>query len=84
MRMTEIIESIDGMELSRKLMLVEDIWDSIARNNCQLPLPEWQKAELNQRYSEYNNGDIKLHDCKSVHEKIRNNYSLISVTQIGQ
>ncbi len=75
MRISEIIEGLDGMELSSKLMLVEDIWDSIARDNCELPLPEWQKAELNQRYIEYSHGEMKLHDWKSVHDKIRNKYS---------
>ena len=46
MRPNEIIKEIDNLGLSEKLILVEDIWDSIARNNAELPMPEWQKSEL--------------------------------------
>jgi putative addiction module component (TIGR02574 family) len=44
--------------------LVEKIWDQIARNNSTLPLPEWQKAELNKRYGEYKNENLQLHELK--------------------
>ncbi|MBS4023622.1 MAG: addiction module protein [Dethiobacter sp.] len=33
MRPHEIIKAIDKLSLSEKLILVEDIWDSIARSN---------------------------------------------------
>ena len=74
MRSNEIIKEIDDLGLSEKLILVEDIWDSIARNNAELPMPEWQKAELDKRYSNYKNGKLKLHDWEGVHEKLRNKY----------
>ncbi len=70
----EIIKEIDKLNLSEKLTLVEDIWDSIARNNAELPLPEWQKSELDKRYSSYKNGELKLHDWKGVHEELRGKY----------
>jgi hypothetical protein len=38
MRPNEIIKEIDNFSLSEKLILVEDIWDSIARNNAELYL----------------------------------------------
>ncbi|WP_245561981.1 addiction module protein [Lamprocystis purpurea] len=44
------------MSLSEKLLLVEDIWDSIAASSPDLPLPEWQKKELDKRYSDYQRG----------------------------
>ncbi len=74
MKSEDIIKEIDNLRLSEKLILVEDIWDSIARNNEQLPLPEWQKTELDKRYIEYKNGKYKLHDWESVHEELRNKY----------
>jgi len=43
MRPNEIIKEVDKLELSEKLVLVADIWDSIARSQSMLPLPEWQK-----------------------------------------
>ena len=74
MRTNEIIKEVDDLGLSEKLILVEDIWDSIARNNAELPMPEWQKAELDKRYSDYENGKLELHDWEGVHEKLRNKY----------
>ena len=68
MRANEIIKEIDNLCLSEKLILVEDIWDSIARNNAELPMPEWQKTELDKRYSDYKNGKLKLHDWGTIHE----------------
>lgn len=74
MRSSEIIKEIDNLGLSEKIILVEDIWDSIARNNSELPMPEWQKAELDKRYSDYKNENLNLHDWKGVHDGLRNKY----------
>jgi len=71
MRPNEIIKEINKLELSEKLILVEDIWDSIAMSNSMLPLPEWQKEELNNRYEEYKNGKLSLYDWKEVHSMVR-------------
>jgi len=74
MRTNEIVKEINDLGLPEKLILVEDIWDSIARNNAELPMPEWQKAELDKRYSDYKNGKLALHNWEGVHEKLRNKY----------
>ncbi|MFO7890829.1 MAG: addiction module protein [bacterium] len=74
MRTDEIKKKINTLNLSEKLLLVEDIWDSIAQSNSELPMPEWQKKELNKRYKAYKAGRQKLHDWESVHEEIRNKY----------
>lgn len=71
MNPNEIIDEIDKLGLSEKLLLVEDIWDSIARSNAELPLPEWQKVELDKRYQEYKSGNLVLHDWKNVHKELR-------------
>jgi putative addiction module component (TIGR02574 family) len=49
-------------------------WDSNARNNAELPLPEWQKTELDRRYSDYKNGKLKLHNWDVIHEELGNKY----------
>jgi len=71
MRPNELIKEIDKLDLSEKLLLVEDIWDSIARSNSELPLPEWQKVELDKRYEEYKSGRLALHEWQDVHEELR-------------
>ena len=75
MRPEEIKAEISRLELSEKILLVEDIWGSIADNNSELPMPEWQKQELDKRYEEYQKGNIELHNSKAVHEGLRQKYS---------
>jgi putative addiction module component (TIGR02574 family) len=74
MKPKQLIKEIDKLDLSEKLILVEDIWDSIARSNSMLPLPEWQKSELDKRYKEYKGDKLTLHEWKEVHEGLRNKH----------
>jgi putative addiction module component (TIGR02574 family) len=75
MRPEEIREEISRLELSEKLLLVEDIWDSIAENNADIHLSEWQKAELKKRYGEFKDGKLEIHDWESVHEELRKEHT---------
>jgi putative addiction module component (TIGR02574 family) len=74
MKSEKIKQEINKLDLAEKLLLVEDIWDSIAQSNSELPMPEWQKLELDKRFKEYKAGKLNLHDWQSVHENIRNKY----------
>ncbi|MFZ5764057.1 MAG: addiction module protein [Thermodesulfobacteriota bacterium] len=72
MNRNNLLQEIDNLTLPEKILLVEDIWDSIARSNAELPLPEWQRQELDQRYAEYKNGKTTRHDWQEVHAALRN------------
>ena len=39
--------------LSERIELVEDLWDSIAAESDNVPLPDWQREELARREAEY-------------------------------
>jgi putative addiction module component (TIGR02574 family) len=41
--------SIFKLGRAERLQLVEDLWDSIAEEDAQLPVPEWKCEELRQR-----------------------------------
>jgi len=69
MRANEIKHEVDQLAMSEKLLLVEEIWDSIARSNEQIPLHEWQKTELDKRYAEYQQGNQSLHSLEAVHNE---------------
>jgi len=71
MKSNEILKEVDQLGLSERIILVEEIWDSIAKFNSELPMPEWQKKELDRRYSEYKNGSLQLHNWENVHEDLR-------------
>ncbi len=69
-----IKQEVNKLGLAEKILLVEDVWDSIALSNSELPLPDWQKMELDKRYKEYKTGKQNLHDWSSVHESLRNKH----------
>ena len=74
MRPDEIKKEISELGLSEKLLLVEDIWDSIAADNSEIPMPLWQKTELDKRYKEYKEGKLGLHNWEEVHKDLREKY----------
>jgi putative addiction module component (TIGR02574 family) len=74
MKADEIRSEIENLGLSEKLLLVEDIWDSIAASNSEPPMPEWHKKELDRRHKDYKEGKMELHDWKTVHEELRDKY----------
>ncbi len=71
MKPEQIKFEVDRLDLSEKLILVEDIWDSIAESNSELPMPLWQKEELDKRYEAYQQGVLKLHSADDIDKSIR-------------
>ena len=71
----QIKDEISRLGLSEKLLLVEDIWDSIAASNSEIPMPMWQKQELDKRYEEYKEGKLELHDWEDIHKGLRDKYA---------
>ncbi|PNU21214.1 addiction module protein [Geothermobacter hydrogeniphilus] len=74
MRPTEIIKEVKQLQIAEKLAIVETIWDSIAEDNATLPMPEWQKAELDKRIATYRTDPGNLHPATEVHEQLRRDY----------
>lgn len=71
MRPDEIKSEINKLNLSEQILLLEDVWDSIAQHNSELPLSAWQKKELDSRYESYRNNELELKDWKSVHQRLK-------------
>lgn len=74
MRPEQIRDEVGKLGLSEKLLLVEDIWDSISVSNLKIPMSVWQKRELDRRYKEYKEGKLELHDWDDVHKGLREKY----------
>lgn len=74
MRADEIKKEINKLSLADKLMLIEDVWDEIVKSNSDIPLPEWQKHELDKRLDEYKAGEVQTTPQHEVHEALRNKY----------
>jgi len=74
MRAEELESEIRKLDVSERLLLVEEIWDEIARSNEELPLPEWQKKELDKRLEAYDRGEIETIEWHHVHEDLKDNF----------
>ena len=71
MKSNQLMDQIYELSLSDRIALVEEIWDSIAIDQQDIPLRESQKNELHRRYEEYLSGQTVLHHLEEVHEKLR-------------
>ncbi len=65
-----LVEKIKKLSIPEKILIVEEIWDSIAVSNEEISLTKDQKAELNRRLNDYNNNKLKSSDWKSVKRRI--------------
>ncbi len=51
--MTTALEKLETLSVPERVQLVEDLWDSIARSNAEMSIPQWQKDELARRKRNY-------------------------------
>jgi len=47
--MIQPIKDLEKLPLHERLQLVEDLWDSIARDDSDIPVPQWQIDEVKRR-----------------------------------
>ena len=66
-----IENEIAKLDFSDRLHVIQNAWDALAKDHNLLPMPEWQKIELERRYQEYQRGDLELYDWQAAHEELR-------------
>ncbi len=49
----EAIPRFAELSSSEKLLLLEELWDNLADYPSEVPVPDWQKRELERRYQEF-------------------------------
>ena len=59
MRVKDLPE-ISKLSASEKILLVEDLWDSISSDESSIPVPESHKAELDRRLKWHESGPGNL------------------------
>ncbi|HMD67979.1 MAG TPA: addiction module protein [Chitinivibrionales bacterium] len=69
MTTTTILREFNKLDIVKKILLVENMWDKI--NGESVPVPEWHVRELNKRYADFKSGMAELLDWEEVHEEIR-------------
>lgn len=71
MRVKDLPE-ISKLSTSEKILLVEDLWDSISSNESDVPVPESHRAELDKRLKRYESAPgalLSLHELRAKIEK---------------
>jgi len=59
MNVAELPE-ISKLSIPKKILLLEDLWDSILRDESEIPMPESHKQELNSRFEKYQKSPGRL------------------------
>ena len=47
-----LLDEILHLPPAERLRLVEDVWDSLAASTTDVPVPEWHRAELDERLAD--------------------------------
>ena len=58
------------MSVTDRLLIVEDIWDSIALSNNKLPVSDEHKSDLDSRFEDYKNDPSNASTWKEVKNRI--------------
>lgn len=69
MRIRDIPE-ITKLSTPEKILLVEDLWDSIASDESVVPIPESHREELDKRLSNYQSTPGSLLSLKELRARI--------------
>ena len=69
MRLSEISE-IDRLSIPEKILLVEDLWDSIASDESSVPVPQRHIKELDRRLKRYGSSPGNLLSLDELHARI--------------
>jgi putative addiction module component (TIGR02574 family) len=59
---------------AERIQLVEDLWDSLATNPQDVPMPDWQKDELDRREEEYANNPNLSVSWEEAQARIRSRH----------
>ena len=69
MRVSDIPE-ITKLSTPEKILLVEDLWDSIALDEAAVPVPESHKAEIDKRLRRYESAPGSLLSLEELRTRI--------------
>jgi putative addiction module component (TIGR02574 family) len=65
------IENIKNLSVAERILIVEEIWDSIMNSNEEFPLSDEQKYELDKRLEAYNKNPKEIKPWSEVRDNIR-------------
>ena len=72
--MTNQIKALMELSPIEKLELIEALWESLSATPEQLPVPDWQKLELDRRKADYQANPTTILSWEEVQSNILNKY----------
>jgi hypothetical protein len=69
--MSSVTLNIEQMTVEEKLAAMEALWQSLSRNEDDIPIPEWHLEILEERKREVEAGEAKIEDWDSVKAELR-------------
>jgi hypothetical protein len=66
---------IDRMTTSEKLIAMESLWDSLCRDEAEIPVREWHKQVLDERRRQFEAGEAKFVEWEVAKANIRDRIS---------
>ena len=69
--MASVTLNIEQMTVEEKLAAMEALWQSLCRNEDDIPIPEWHKEILAERKREVESGEAKFLDWEDVKAELR-------------
>lgn len=70
---SDLASEINAMSVPDRIQLVEQIWDSIANEQANVPLTDPQRAELDRRLADYELHPDEGDSWDNVKNRIRGN-----------
>jgi putative addiction module component (TIGR02574 family) len=64
------IKNVMEMPVEQRILLVEDMWDSIRPQSQRIPIPESHKQELDRRFSKYKQNASALLDDRQLRQAL--------------
>ena len=60
---------IDKMSVTEKLEAISLIWDSLAETPNEIPVPDWQRDELEKRSEKLSSGETSISDWEDAEKR---------------
>ena len=65
---------IEKLSLTEKLGMMEALWESLSKNEEDIPVPSWHVEALEQTQQRRDSGEEKLVDWKEAKAQLRNRF----------
>ena len=67
---TAEIDNVLKLPVEQRILLVEDVWDSIRPQSMRIPVPESHRQELDQRFEKYKSNPSALLDEQQLRKAL--------------